>query len=56
MEPKPPTTPPAELPIPPLVSVEAVTSLYVSMGVTAPQHLAVAPAEPAAPPGVSVAQ
>ena len=31
------------------LSVEAVTSLYVSMGVTASQHLPVAPAVPSAP-------
>lgn len=46
------------------LSVEAVTSLYVSMGVTAPQHLPVAPPAPveatasatpdATPPAVSV--
>ncbi len=37
-------------------SVEAVTSLYVSMGVTAPQHLPVAQAAAAEPPpAVSVA-
>ncbi len=42
---------------PAALSVEAVTSLYVSMGVTAAQHLPVAPAAPldaAPPPGVSV--
>jgi uncharacterized membrane protein len=35
---------PEEWVTPAELSVEAITSLYVSMGVTAPQHLKMAPA------------